>query len=347
MQRREVVGVPYVCHSACHCSLRSSSSLWAERGGLATSRQLAALVLLFLCAVWLLSPRVASAQPANFPKTLSISTAATFVDSVVPSSASNSFEVTLLETNPTEEGDYTFRACTISGEPADDAVRVGRCQWTEFEDKGYNLLYFKFNWQDEEDVGTDAVWGEFCLLNEFGAGNWVRFYTADGTSESVVGSASGPLTYPGGKTEPPTDVFNVAGTWVVGLSLISGRDCNFIDLPPMVQGTFQFTQQDDMFFGEEQGAISELLSGYIEGALTVSGLVEPNGDFELFSEKGSAELLGCTITVFAECEGNFREESLECMLPVELSGSCPAVPSACEEIEYHGTITKTNTSSGA
>ena len=345
MQRREVVGVPYVCHSACHRSLRSSSSLWAERGRLATSLQLAALVLLFLCAVWLLSPRVASAQPVNFSKTLSISTTATFVDSEVSSSESNSFDVTLLETNPTEEGDYTFRDCTISGEPADDAVRVGRCQWTEFEDKGFNLLYFRFNWGE---VGTSAVWGEFCLLNEFGAGNWVRFFTADGTSESVVGSASGPLTYPGGKTEPPTDVFNVAGTWVVGLSLISGQDCKVIDPPPGVQGTFQFTQQDDMFFGEEQGAISELLSDYIDGALNVEGSVEPNGDFELFSEEGSAELFGvCTITVFAECKGNFREENIECMLPIELSGSCPAVPSACEEIEYRGTISKTNTSSGA
>ncbi len=159
-------------------------------------------------------------------------------------------------------------------------------------------------------------------------------------------SASGPLTYPGGKTEPPTDVFNVAGTWVVGLSLIS-EDCRFIDPPLDVQGTFQFTQQDDMFFGEEQGAISELLSDYIEGALTVSGLVEPNGDFELFSEKGSAEPLpGCTATVFAECKGNFRRENLECGLPIELSGSCPALLNDCE-IEYRGTITKTNTSSGA
>ncbi len=199
MQRREVVGVPYVCHSACHRSLRSSSSLWAERGRLATSLQLAALVLLFLCAVWLLSPRVASAQPANFPETLSISTTATFVNSEVPSSASNSFEVTLLETNPTEEGGRTYRDCTISGEPADGAVSVGNCQWTEFEDKGYNLLLFTFNWQDEEDVGTDAVWGEFCLLNEFGAGNWVRFFTADGTSESVVGIGQWTADLPRGK----------------------------------------------------------------------------------------------------------------------------------------------------
>ena len=160
------------------------------------------------------------------PNALNINTRATFIDARVPSSASNSFDITPLETNPTEQGNYTFKDCTVSGEPADSAVRVGNCRWTEFVDRGYNLQLFTFNWQDggtppEGEVGTSgrrsaAVWGEFCLLNEFGQGQWVRFFTADGTAESVVGSASGSLTYSeGGLGEGPSQEGSTAllGTW--------------------------------------------------------------------------------------------------------------------------------------
>ena len=139
---------------------------------------------------------------------LTLSTTATFVDSEIPSSANNSFYVTLRETNPTEKGGFTYRACTVSGEPADDAVRVGNCQWTEFVDNEFNLLLFTFNWKDggtppEGEVGTDAVWGQYCLLNEHGAGKWVRFFTPDGTADSVVGSASGNISYSGESLEFP------------------------------------------------------------------------------------------------------------------------------------------------
>ena len=132
-------------------------------------------------------------------ESLRITTEATYVNQSVPSSDRDVFKVILLETNVREEGAYTFKDCTIpiGEEPADDAENVGNCRWTEFVDKGYNLKLFTFNWQDEREVGTSAVWGQFCLLNEFGQGQWVRFFTADGTSESVVGSASGPLTYEG------------------------------------------------------------------------------------------------------------------------------------------------------
>ena len=130
-------------------------------------------------------------------ESLRITTEATYVNQSVPSSDRDVFKVILLETNVREEGAYTFKDCTIpiGEEPADDAENVGNCRWTEFVDKGYNLKLFTFNWQDEREVGTSAVWGQFCLLNEFGQGQWVRFFTADGTSASVVGSASGSLTY--------------------------------------------------------------------------------------------------------------------------------------------------------
>ena len=146
--------------------------------------------------------------PPPEPEGLNLSTTATFVDSEVPSSANNFFYVTLLETNPTEKGGFTYRACTVSGEPADDAVRVGNCQWTEFVDREFNLLLFTFNWKDggtppEGEVGTDAVWGQYCLLNEFGAGRWVRFFTPDGTAAGVVGSASGDISYTGESLEFP------------------------------------------------------------------------------------------------------------------------------------------------
>ena len=139
---------------------------------------------------------------------LTLSTMAIFVDREIPSSANNSFYVTLLETNPTERGGFTYRACTVSGEPADGAVRVGNCQWTEFVDNEFNLLLFTFNWKDggtppEGEVGTEAVWGQYCLLNEYGAGKWVRFFTADGSAQSVVGSASGDISYSGESLEFP------------------------------------------------------------------------------------------------------------------------------------------------
>ncbi len=145
--------------------------------------------ILLLWGIGLFSPA------AIFAQTYTVTTTATFLDSKVPSSTNDSFSVTLLQTNPVVEGSLTYRACAISGVPAEGAVSVGNCRWTEFVDDGFDLLLFTFNWQDAGDVGTNAVWGQFCLLNDFGAGNWVRFFTADGKSEGVVGSASGSLTY--------------------------------------------------------------------------------------------------------------------------------------------------------
>ena len=139
-------------------------------------------------------------EPEPDPNTITLHTRADFISPQIPSSANNSFSITRLETGTTEQGEYTYQDCLVSGEPADDAVNVGNCRWTEFEDKGYNLQLFTFNWQGKGDVGTSgrrtaAVWGQYCLLNEFGQGQWVRFFTPDGTAEGVVGSASGSLTY--------------------------------------------------------------------------------------------------------------------------------------------------------
>ena len=151
---------------------------------------------------------------ANGFSALTLSTRATFVDSEVPSSASNSFDVTLLDTVAIEQGSLTYRNCTINGNPANGAVNVGNCKWAEFVDKGFDLLLFTFNWQNEEELGTGAIWGEFCLLNEFGAGNWVRFFSADGAAENVVGSASGLLSYSGesmGFPDPGSSTTSCAG----------------------------------------------------------------------------------------------------------------------------------------
>ncbi len=131
------------------------------------------------------------------PDALTLNTTATFVDPSVPSSATNSFYVTLLGTNPTEQAGWFYYACTVRGAPAEGAVRVGNCKWTELVDKGYNLLLLTFNWQHETEVGSSGVWGQYCLLNEFGAGKWVRFFSADGSAEGVIGSASGDISYSG------------------------------------------------------------------------------------------------------------------------------------------------------
>jgi len=176
------------------------------------------LGFLFSAALVLWTPDAAIfAQTGDFPGTLTINTTATFTDPGVPSSSNNSFSVTLLDTTPTAGG---FQSCTISGVPADGGVSVGNCQWTEFVDGGFNLLLFTFNWQDAGDVGTAAVWGQFCLLNEFGAGAWVRFFTSDGTPASVVGSASGSLTY----TEvaiPGAGLSDLLGIWRFVYTIIS------------------------------------------------------------------------------------------------------------------------------
>ena len=156
------------------------------------------LLVSSLCLISASSAPSAWAQPADFPQEILVVTTATFVDVGFPSSRNNSFKVTFLPTNPTGEGSFTFRRCTISGVPSDEAVRLGNCQWTEFVDDGHKLLLFTLNWQDASDLGTGAVWGQSCLLNQLGEGVWVRFFTEDGTQESIVGSASGHLTYPGG-----------------------------------------------------------------------------------------------------------------------------------------------------
>ena len=124
-----------------------------------------------------------------------VMTMATFVSQTVPSSSNNTLRVTLMESVPEQEGGFSFQTCQITGVPEDEAANVGNCEWTRFVDNGFDLLFFRFNFQEVGQVGTAAVWGQFCLLNDAGVGNWVRFFTSDGTSAAVVGSASGPLTY--------------------------------------------------------------------------------------------------------------------------------------------------------
>ena len=158
-------------------------------------KAMTAALIVAVCAVCL--PTFIYAQPMDFPSELQVSTTATFVNPSVPSSRNDSFRVTFFPTNPTRQGRFTFRSCMISGAPASRAIRVGNCKWTEFYDKGHQLLLFTFNWQASRDLGTSATWGQFCLLNTSGQGQWVRFFTSDGTPWNVVGSASGSLTHSG------------------------------------------------------------------------------------------------------------------------------------------------------
>ena len=126
---------------------------------------------------------------ASFGQTFTISTTARFVDDEVPSSRSNDFDVVLSGFSPGS------RTCRVRGLPADRAVNVGNCRWTQLVEGEFALLLITLNWQAAEDAGTPAIFGEFILLNDLGTGQWVRFFTADGTSASVVGSASGSARY--------------------------------------------------------------------------------------------------------------------------------------------------------
>ena len=125
----------------------------------------------------------------SFGQTFTISTTARFVDDEVPSSRSNDFDVVLTGFSPGS------RTCRVRGLPADRAVNVGNCRWTQYVEGEFALLLITLNWKDAEDADTPAIFGEFILLNDLGTGQWVRFFTSDGTSASVVGSASGAARY--------------------------------------------------------------------------------------------------------------------------------------------------------
>jgi hypothetical protein len=271
------------------------------------------------------SDTVVFAQPANFPQTLSINTTATFVSQEVPSSANDFFNVTFLGTNPTAGGGFTFRDCTISGTPAGGAVNVGNCRWTEFVDGGFNLLLFTFNWQGTLDVGTSAVFGQFCLLNEFEVGNWVRFFTSDGTSASVVGSASGSLTY----QSLGSDVPSVSGTYSINLAFLT-EDCNFLDVPPDLPTTLS-----GMLIVEQNGTSLTALSG----SIILTGSIEENGDFVLVSTPDVNTVQGCTFGLVAGYAGNFLSGTIVLVLLADrISGVCSGISLPCS-VSYAGTIT--------
>ncbi len=152
---------------------------------------LASIVLLVLSAA-------ASASTYN------VDTTCSWVSDVYPSSCSDSFTVTLLETNPAvEDMGAVFKDCTVSDEPADLATNVGLCRWTTFADDGFNLTYFRFNWRQSDDPNPDGIFGQYNLINDLGFGNWVRFYTPDGTGAAVGGSSSGGLSYEAPGQPPP------------------------------------------------------------------------------------------------------------------------------------------------
>ena len=134
-----------------------------------------------LCiGIGLLFPRISSGQ------TFTIRTAATWTNPDVPSSSSNEFRVRLTGFSPNS------RTCVVEGRPADGAVKVGNCRWHQYMDRGFELLLITLNWQAGEDVGTPANFGQFILINDFGMGKWVRFFSSDGTKAGVVAAASGP-----------------------------------------------------------------------------------------------------------------------------------------------------------
>ena len=134
----------------------------------------------FCIGVGLLLPQISSGQ------TFTLRTAATWTSPDVPSSSRNEFRVRLTGFSPDS------RTCMVEGLPADGAVRVGNCRWHQYVDGGFDLLLITLNWQAVEDVGTPANFGQFILLNDFGMGKWVRFFSPDGTKASVVAAASGP-----------------------------------------------------------------------------------------------------------------------------------------------------------
>ncbi len=127
---------------------------------------------------------------AHFPETFSVTTTATFVRSEVPSSANNTFQVTLLQTDPVVRGGLTFQQCALSGSPVDSATKVGNCQWTTFTDAGPGFLRLSFNFRLP---GTRGNWGQFVLLNTRGIGGFSRFWRPE--DEVVVGAASGGVRY--------------------------------------------------------------------------------------------------------------------------------------------------------
>ena len=138
-------------------------------------------IIASLCiGIGLLFPPMSSGQ------TFTVHTAATWTSPDVSSSSRNEFRVRLTGFSPDS------RTCTVEGLPADGAVSVGNCRWHQYVDGDFDLLLITLNWQAAEDVGTPANFGQFILLNDFGMGRWVRFFSADGTKASVVAAASGP-----------------------------------------------------------------------------------------------------------------------------------------------------------
>ena len=138
------------------------------------------MIALFCAGIGLLFPSMSSGR------TFTIHTAATWTSPDVPSSSRNEFRVRLTGFAPDS------RTCSVEGLPADGAVRVGNCRWHQYVDGGFDLLLITLNWQAVGDVGTPANFGQFILLNDFGMGRWVRFFSSDGTKASVVAAASGP-----------------------------------------------------------------------------------------------------------------------------------------------------------
>ncbi|MGE4093459.1 MAG: hypothetical protein AB7G75_21755, partial [Candidatus Binatia bacterium] len=143
-------------------------------------------------------------------------------------------------------------------------------------------------------------------------------------------------------TPPPRP--NVAETWIADLSFVR-ENCAFLDrsdLPGRGQDTFRLTQRDDVLSGDQSGPI--LVGAVSEGELSVSGTVEPNGDFILTTETVSVAGGACRARVFAECTGNFLSNGIECEFLTRLSGSCPPELNECE-IVYRGTMNRSNNAS--
>lgn len=134
-----------------------------------------------------------------------------------------------------------------------------------------------------------------------------------------------------GMSSTPSSVPNVAGTWLLTASFLSNT-CWFITVP----GDLPTTLAATLFVSQQGPSLSVL-----QGSSILTGAVEPDGDFTLFTEPAiSFPIAGCTEVIVIGEAGNFLTGQAVVVESAGFSGDCLIFESCA--ITWAGSIRKTS-----
>ena len=122
----------------------------------------------------------------------------------------------------------------------------------------------------------------------------------------------------------------VSGNWIISVDYAS-EDCNFLQIPGDLP-----THLSTVVSVSQNGSALTVRSG----SVTLTGQIQPNGDFSVTGTPEVQTVFTCTFSMVAGYSGNFNTGAVAFVIGVDrVSGNCADLSLPCA-VTYKGTITR-------